>query len=262
MAIESYLLAQASAGAPRTTIGCRKQHLEHLARRIDTGPWETTGEQLVEYVGAQVWATETRRGRRSTFRSFYAWAVLFGRVEASPALLLPRVKAAPPRPRPIPEHLYATAMSRSGDRTRLVLRLAHDAGLRRREIALVHSDDVFEDLHGWSLRVHGKGNKERDVPLTPRLAFELRALPYGWAFPGAIDGHLSPRRVGELAVDVLPSPWTIHTLRHSFATRAYGHESDLFVVQELLGHASPATTRVYVQVQSSKLRSTVNAVAS
>ncbi|WP_419817020.1 tyrosine-type recombinase/integrase [Glaciibacter flavus] len=143
-----------------------------------------------------------------------------------------------------------------------MLRLAHDAGLRRREIALVHSDDVFEDLHGWSLRVHGKGNKERDVPLTPRLAFELRALPYGWAFPGAIDGHLSPRRVGELAVDVLPSPWTIHTLRHSFATRAYGHESDLFVVQELLGHASPATTRVYVQVQSSKLRSTVNAVAS
>ncbi|MET0725937.1 MAG: tyrosine-type recombinase/integrase [Leifsonia sp.] len=142
-----------------------------------------------------------------------------------------------------------------------MLRLAHDAGLRRREIAMLHSDDMFEDLDGWSLRVHGKGDKERDVPLTLRLGFDLRALGHGYAFPGQIDGHLSPRRVGELAVDVLPSPWTIHTLRHSFATRAYGVDSDLFVVQELLGHASPATTRIYVQVRSERLRSTVAAIA-
>ncbi|AGW42446.1 site-specific tyrosine recombinase XerD [Leifsonia xyli subsp. cynodontis DSM 46306] len=260
-AIREYLVAQVAAGAPPTTCATRRQHLEHLARRVDVGPWSVTGADLVAYAGAQVWKPETRRGRRSTFRSFYGWAVAVGHVEASPAVVLPRVKPGQARPRPIPEHVYEDALLRSDERLRLILRLAHDAGLRRGEIAVVHSRDLFEDLHGWSLRVRGKGNKERDVPLTPRLALELRTLPPGWAFPGDEGGHLSARWVGKLATGVLPDGWTLHTLRHSFATHVYAR-SDLAVTQDLLGHASPATTRVYVQVADGRLRSAVLAAAA
>jgi integrase len=259
-AIADYLIAQRAAGAPPTTCGTRRQHLEHLARRVSVGPWSLTGAELVAYAGAQDWMPETRRSRRTTFRSFYAWAVQAGHVEVSTALALPKVKAGQARPRPAPERVYEAALARSDDRLKLILRLAHDAGLRRTEIARVHSSDLFEDLHGWSLRVHGKGARIRDVPLTPRLALELRTLPPGWAFPGSDDGHLSPRWVGKLATVVLPDEWTLHTLRHSFGTRIYAH-ADLAVAQDLLGHASPATTRIYVQVPNERLRSAVLAAA-
>lgn len=260
-AIRAYLTAQVAAGAPSTTCNTRRQHLEHLARRVSAGPWSLTGAELVEYAGAQRWQPETRRGRRTTFRSFYAWAHAVGLCEVNTAAVLPKVKPGQARPRPTPERVYEAALLRSDDRLKLILRLAHDAGLRRGEVALVHSRDLFEDLHGWSLRVHGKGRRERDVPLTPRLALELRTLPYGWAFPGDEDGHLSPRWIGKLATRVLPDEWTLHTLRHSFGTRVYSH-ADLAVAQDLLGHASPATTRIYVQVPNERLRSAVLAASA
>lgn len=258
-AIRAYLTAQRSAGAPSTTCATRRQHLQHLARRVNAGPWSLTGAELREYMSAQTWKLETRRGRRTTFRSFYSWAHEEGLTPVNIAASLPRVKMAHPTPRPAPEHVYREALARSEDRVRLMLRLAHDAGLRRAEIAQVWPErDMFEDLTGWSLRVHGKGGRERDVPLTPRLALELRALGAGWAFPGADHGHLSPRWVGKLLAKAMPGAWTGHTLRHSFGTRVYA-KSDLAVAQDLLGHASPATTRVYVVVPDERLRAAVYA---
>lgn len=145
---------------------------------------------------------------------------------------------------------------------RLILRLAAEVGLRRAEIASIHSHDLVDDLLGWSLVVHGKGGRERVVPLPTPLALELHARGSGWVFPGADHGHLSPRWVGKLAARVMPEGWTIHTLRHRFATRAYGLDRDLLVVQTLLGHASPVTTRRYVAIGEDRLRATVQAVAS
>lgn len=60
----------------------------------------------------------------------------------------------------------------------------------------------------------------------------------------------------------MPEGWTLHTLRHRFATRAYSIDRDLLAVQTLLGHASPVTTRRYVAVGEDRLRATVLAVAS
>ena len=171
------------------------------------------------------------------------------------------MRAGQAKPRPTPERVYEAALRRSDDRVKLILRLAHDAGLRRAEIAVVHSEDLFEDLDGWSLRVHGKGRRERDVPLTPRLALELRSLPSGWAFPGDDGGHLSPRWIGKLATTALPDEWTLHTLRHSFGSRVYAH-ADLAVAQDALGHASPATTRIYVVVPNQRVRAAVMAASA
>lgn len=260
-AIRAYLTAQVAAGAPSTTCNTRRQHLEHLARRVSAGPWSLTGAELVEYAGSQRWQSETRRSRRTTFRSFWQWAVDAEQTTLNAALALPKVKPGQARPRPTPERVYDDALRSSDERTRLILRLAHDAGMRRGEIALVHSDDLFEDLTGWSLRVHGKGRRERDVPLTPRLALELRSLGYGWAFPGNDGGHLSARWVGKLATRAMPDVWTLHTLRHSAASRVYA-ASDLAVVQDFLGHASPATTRIYVVVPDDRVRAAVLAASA
>lgn len=138
--------------------------------------------------------------------------------------------------------------------------LAAEAGLRRAEVAVVHSDDLVEDLVGWSLLVHGKGGRTRIVPLKADLAASLRKLPPGYAFPGRDHGHLSPRWVGKLMTRLLPGDWTMHKLRHRAGSKWWessGH--DLFVVQELLGHADPKTTRVYVDVARARLRAAVEA---
>lgn len=261
-AIAGYLRSLRAGGAPATTLETRRQHLSHMAMRIGCGPWEVDGETLTLWAADQAWARETRRGRRSTFRSFYGWAHERGLIETNPALALPKVKAGEPEPRPCPDRVYHEALMSAGPRERLILRLAAEIGMRRAEVAQVHTDDLIEDLVGWSLRVHGKGLKNRTVPLTDGVAVDLLALPSGYAFPGNIDGHLSARWVGKIVTRLMPGRWTMHTLRHRFATRAYSVDRDVFTVQELLGHASPATTRRYVAVPRDGLRATVQAASS
>lgn len=241
------------------TVRTRRDHLMHLARGIEVeDPWAVTEEQLLAWWHAQPWSAETRRSKRASVRGFYGWAVDVGHVEVSPAFRVPRVKPKPPKPRPADDRSYRLALLAASPRERLMLRLAIEVGLRRGEVSRVHSSDLFPDLSGWSLLVHGKGGKERDVPLPTDLAVELRALPAGWAFPGDDNGHLSPRWVGTLITRLLPDALTMHTLRHRFATDVYeASGGELALVQELLGHASVNTTRIYVQVPSERLRKTV-----
>ena len=100
------------------------------------------------------------------------------------------------------------------------------------------------------------------MPLTDDLASAVRlACGGGWMLPGQINGHLSARRVGELAAEALPAPWTLHTLRHRFATRAYDATGDLVTVSRLLGHASVATTQRYVATGRARLREVAGAAA-
>ncbi|TCU48355.1 tyrosine-type recombinase/integrase [Curtobacterium sp. PhB146] len=263
IAIVAFLAAQRAAGLPHTTCYTRRQHLEHLARRIGAAsPWEVDPGQLVTWAGSQTWSRETRRGRRTTFRAFWLWAIENGHTSINPAAKLPRVKPVPPTPHPTPDTVLQRAMRRADDREQLMMRLASDCGMRRAEIAVAHSDDVFEDMLGWSIVVHGKGGKQRTVPLTRGLAAVLRSQPDGYLFPGDEDGHLSPRWVGKLVNRLLDGDWTVHSLRHRFASRAHRVNRDLAVVQDLLGHASPATTRIYVATDDAERRRTIEAIVS
>lgn len=262
-AIESFLLAQRARGYPDTTITARRQHLSNLAANIGVpDPFAITPAQLVEWAGTRDWANETRRSRRTTYLAFYRWAFNDERTQLNPAAALERVKATKPHPRPTPEPVYAQALARASPRLSTMLRLGGDLGMRRGEIAVVHTRDLFADLDGWSLTVHGKGNKERDLPLSRRLALELSSTPEGWLFPGAIDGHLSPRRVGELLDDGLDGDWTGHSLRHRAAGRWRRLGADLSEIQRLLGHASPATTMTYTPVFDDRLRAIIDDAAA
>lgn len=260
-AISDYLDYLKAGGSPLTTIETRRQHLYFLARAFGGSPWNLTPKRMLIVFGDLVCMPETRRSRRTTLRSFYGWAVDVGHTATNTALSLPKVRASKPNPRPVPDGVYADALAAAKPRERLMLRLASEAGLRRTEVATGHSRNLFQDLDGWTLHVMGKGRRERDVPLADDLAQQLRALPAGWFFPGNDHGHLSPRWVGTLLGRLLPGIWTMHKLRHRAATRWYEVDHDVFVVQRLLGHASPATTQAYVAVKDDRLRRTVNAAA-
>ncbi|MFD2674982.1 tyrosine-type recombinase/integrase [Gulosibacter bifidus] len=166
-----------------------------------------------------------------------------------------------PAPRPLPTAALDAAILRADARTQLILRLACDLGLRRAEIAKIHRDDVIDDLVGYSLRVRGKGERVRILPLPTSLARVILDAE-GFLFPGRDDGHLSARWVGKLAANALPGAWSLHAGRHRFATLAHRQCGDLLVVQDLLGHASPVTTRVYIAPDATKARTVIESLAA
>jgi len=188
-----------------------------------------------------------------------------------PALKGPRVKRGLPRPIS-PDEVVALADDIAetardgwiGARDWAVLMLLYGAGLRIGE-AVGLSGDVLP--LGDTLRVTGKRNKTRVVPLLPqvRQAIEhyVALCPHAMErqaplFRGARGGPLSPALIrravqgarGRLGLSERTTP---HALRHSFATHLLGRGADLRSLQELLGHASLSSTQVYTQVDAAHL---------
>lgn len=250
-----------ASGKPASTIYLRTYHVRRFARTYPN-PFVLEVTDLASWMGAHDWSAETLRSYRASLRAFYVWAIAAGYTDTSPAAALPQVTPKRGMPRPTPTEIYEAAVKVADPRLRLMLRLGANAGLRRAEIAGVHTRDVFEDLDGWSLRVHGKGNRVRMVPLTPWLALQLRGAPEGWVFPSPKGGHLTPAHVGKLISRGMAAGWTAHTLRHRFGTRAMAVTRDLLVVQNLLGHVKPETTLIYTEIPAGAKREAVIAAAS
>ena len=262
--LEAWRVALVAAGRSPRTIRTRLEHLEHVARAMGGDVAGVSAARLIAWAGAQRWAAETRRSHYASLRGFFAWAHGVGVIAVNPAATLPHVAPGVPCPRAAPPLAISTALARADARGTLMVRLGLEAGLRRGEIAAVHGRDLVEDLAGWSLMVHGKGGKDRLLPLPADLGQSVRAATVnGFAFPGRDGGHLSPRRVGEILAELLPGQWTGHALRHAFAARVDEVTGgDLAVVQDLLGHASPVTTRIYVPRNLGRMRAAVVAASA
>lgn len=250
--IHDFLANLTRSGAPKPTRTLRSYHLRRFAVDCGTDPWSVTIHDLNAHIDRHTWAPSTRKTFRSTMREFYRWAIDHEHTDRNPADRLTRIRVPAGIPRPADDDAYEAALTNADDRTRLMLRLAA-SGLRCREIAAVHSDDVARVPRGWFIRVHGKGDRIRHVPIPEDLALELATID-GLAFPGRVDGHLSAHYVSKLLSRALPPAVTAHQLRHRFGTRAYQLGGrDIRAVQELLGHASVATTQIYTQVEAESL---------
>lgn len=250
-----------AGGALATTIRLRRQHVTQLARMYPDGVPTTTGE-LVAFMAAYDWSPSARYAARSSLRVFYSWLVQDDYLKANPAEKLPKVTRRPANPHPLGDDELDQALARADERARLILMLAARCGLRRGEIARVQHRDVVGSRGAFSLVVHGKGERERTIPIADDLAEAVLARGPGWTFPGNDAGHLSPDWVGRMIGDLLPPGWTIHSARHRFASVAYAAERDLFAVQKLLGHATPTTTQIYVRVPDDRLRAAMLAASA
>lgn len=268
--IDAWLVALRAAKRAPSTITARRQVLEQLSRETSAEPGQLTTEDLVEWMGLEVWdeqlgrlrprwSTERQRAVRAALVGFYRWAHGTARVDVDAAAALPTVRPADGVPRPAPLEVYLAALDAADERETLMLELACEHGLRRAEVAVVHSRDVIDDLVGQSLIVHGKGNRQRSIPIEPRLAGKLRAAG-GYVFPGRIDGHLSPRWVGRRVSLLLGGDTTMHQLRHLFATVMLRRGANIVVVQRSMGHQSLATTQRYLYVQDDELRAAMRGV--
>ncbi len=153
-----------------------------------------------------------------------------------------------------------------GARNAAILALLYGAGLRISEALSIRRGEA-PGRPNDTLRVRGKGGKERIVPVLPvvaaAIADYLRQCPYSPGpadplFVGARGGPLNPRIVQRAMVKLrsalgLPETATPHALRHSFATHLLANGGDLRTIQELLGHASLSTTQIYTAVDTDRL---------
>jgi len=211
----------------------------------------------------------------ASIRSFFKYLYREGAIDSNPAKLV----ATPKKDKTLPEFLSVdnakllveapTNSKLDGLRDHAILELFYSSGLRISELAGLDRQDV--DLSEGFVKVTGKGDKERVVPIGDKAAAAI--TEYTQAFdakaghPGGSDlplfmnktgGRLSVRgvrRVVEKHVIAtgLQGKVSPHTLRHTFATHLLGSGADLRSIQEMLGHASLSTTQKYTHVDLDRL---------
>jgi site-specific recombinase XerD len=271
------------------TVAAYRRDLIHLAtflQRNRTSLLEADRHALRRFLAQQHalgYARASIARRVAAVRAFYRWCVAGGRSAADPSSLLGRpkvvnrlptvlrageadllVEAPPTRPGRDPENRVEAAVAL---RDRAILELLYGSGLRVSESAGLTIDSV--DLVRGRVRVMGKGSKEREVPMSepsveavrdwmragrpclaseasPALFFNRKGRPIGTRDIRALVEGYSRRLLPGRRV-------TPHTLRHSFATHLLEGGADIRVVQELLGHASVATTQRYTHVSRARL---------
>jgi len=239
--------------------------------------------QLRHYLAhlRQSGAARTTIARKvASLRSFYRFLIREGVVSDNPAtsLTVPRLEKR------LPVFLDEDQVTRlldapdpaepAGRRDHAILEMLYSTGMRIGELAAVSLEDL--DLIGEVVVAKGKGKKERLVPLgaaavqalrdylevrgtiAQRRRTNRRAL-----FVNKAGGRLSDRGVRRIFHKYarrvgLPDRVSPHTLRHSFATHMLNHGADLRSVQELLGHASIASTQIYAHVTTEQLKKVYN----
>lgn len=263
--IEAWRLAMVAGGRSPGTVDLRRYHLRRLVEAVEAGPAEVDADAITAFLAAGQWGANTRRSMLVSIRQFFKWARVTGRRADDPTDGVPRVSPVIGRPRPCPEAAVHEAIRQASTRVRLMIALGATAGLRRAEISRVRGDDVHPAIGGPVLVVRGKGDKIREVPITDELAAMIatEAPDGGWCFPSdRRAGALTPAHVGKLVARTLPGAWTTHTLRHRFASAAYAADRDIRAVQELLGHASVATTQIYTAIPAEAARRAVASASS
>jgi integrase/recombinase XerC len=222
----------------------------------------------------------TLHNHLAALRSFYRWLLRDGKVSASPLAGL----HSPKLPKKLPRFLTETQMTsllraparlhaagRIDAWTRLrdqaILECLYGAGLRVAELCALDYADI--DFESGLVRVLGKGNKERVIPVgivAVGAIRQLRPPSPGVSRSGAVFAtdpsggkRLYPRAVQlllkrHLAAAGLPSDLTPHKLRHTCATHLLNHDADLRLIQEQLGHASLSTTQIYTHVSLARLK--------
>lgn len=243
---------------------------------------ERTIRSFVASLSASTWGEDEHPyGARSvaralsSVRSFHRFLLRERAVDRDPAVGVAQPKLPRSLPHPLSVDEVAALLevpdptTHVGMRDRAILELLYGSGLRISELVGLDVDDV--DLEEGSVRVLGKGGKEREVPLgrfgrEAVEAYETRARPVfasatsrGALFLNQRGGRLTRQGCARLLSSYagragIERRVTPHTLRHSFATHLLEGGADVRVVQELLGHASVATTQIYTLVTRDHLR--------
>jgi integrase/recombinase XerD len=278
-AMDAYLLElRVERGLSALTIAAYRRDLTEFASVAGDAAWKESPDPARSFLMAL-----RGKGRRGTtlarkaaaIRSFYGFALREGLVTRDVATLLEAPRPGTYLPDVLSIDQVAAILDAPPEdddaaiRDRAILELLYSCGLRVSELTGLEIDRL--DLPGLVVRVIGKGNKERRVPMgepaRERLHRYLRGPRAAWTArrptPAVfVNQRGSPLRRASVWRIVrrwsdaagLPERVSPHTFRHSFATHLLEGGADLRVVQALLGHASISTTQVYTHLTGERLR--------
>jgi integrase/recombinase XerD len=260
-----------------TTIRAYLYAVEEFARYFGKSPDKLDQEQLRQY---QLHLLHERKltigtivGRIAALRFFFV------RVLRRPYREIDLVY--PKRPERLPAVLSQDEVARLIDSAKNLLDYAivmtlYATGMRRAELCRLKVEDVDSERMIIHIR-QGKGNRDRDVPMTPKLLKTLREYwrwmkPKTYLFPGTVhnwraDKPITPKCVWSAVQDAakragIKKRVSPHTMRHSWATHLLENGADLRAIQMLLGHVDLETTAIYLHLSRRHLQAVVNPVES
>ncbi len=262
-------------GASVNTVQAYTQDLNDFSPFVNSA-LSTTPEEIQVYLqdlNKRQLSAKTQARRLSCMRKFYRFLLERNDIQKDPTMMvhLPKLPKALPKAlsqSDIKKLLEAVQGSHPNQvRLRLVLELLYATGLRISELVSLKMSDVISG-EGKTLRIIGKGDKTRLVPLGKKAAETLslytkQARPFfnkqgDWLFPSTQPNKaLTRQRLFQIiqeagqSVQLKLSP---HHLRHTFATHLLENDADLRAVQQMLGHASMATTQIYTKVANKKMK--------
>ena len=252
------------------------------AKQISTGPEKITTQHLKDFIE---WINKAGIGANSQGRilsgikAFYKYLLLENVVTDNPALLI----EAPKLGRKLPDVLSVEEVNTiinsvdlskpEGERNKAILETLYSSGLRVSELVNLKISAMF--LNDGLLKITGKGNKERLVPIGSAAVKQIKTYldttrTHLKIKPGSEDIAFLNRRgnkitrvmifiviKNQLKVCGIKKHVSPHTFRHSFATHLIEGGADLRAVQEMLGHESITTTEIYTHLDRDYLRSNI-----
>ncbi|MEO1991489.1 MAG: tyrosine recombinase XerC [Pirellulales bacterium] len=273
----------AERGASPLTVKSYREDLLQLEDFLESAgcssPAEVSSVILRKYAAglhAAGYTSSTVARKIASIRSFYAFGHREGWVQTNPAKPL----RSPRRSRKLPKFLTSDEIGQllaaprskdaAGFRDRAILELMYSAGVRVQELVNLNDSDL--DIRGGTIRVQGKGRRERLgivgshaqsalrnwLSARPKIGDSQGSPVIQPLFTNKFGNRLSVRGVARLLEKHLTTAGlsgkaSPHTLRHSFATHLLDAGADIRSVQELLGHKSLVTTQIYTHVTTSRL---------
>ncbi len=246
------------------------QFMDYLDNEGVKEPDEITRQHIRSFIRDILGFGYARTSAARKLSAIKGWLVYLmdrGEIGSDPSMGIRGPKLPSVLPRALPREDVSMMLEKGVEgenfhRDRAVLELLYGSGLRIAEVASIRWGDL-DVVERW-IRIKGKGNKERIVPLG---SYSIKALeewkqcpsePGEFLFPGRNGGHITVRTISRIvkkaAMRVGLSGVTPHMLRHSFATHMLEGGASLRVLQELLGHESLATTQRYLTVTAEHLK--------
>ncbi len=268
-------------GLSRATLECYRRDLSQLALWLSQQNKSLLAADQADLLGFLAYKIARHNSPRTTSRQlssikrWFQYALRHGKINADPSLQID----SPKQPRALPKSISETAVESLlnapssdqalGLRDRAMLEVLYATGLRVSELVTLKNSSL--NVNMGIVKVIGKGNKERIVPLGEeaiswlgRYLAEARAQLLksktsdflfisnrGSAMTRQAFWHLVKRYARQAGLSPELSP---HTLRHAFATHLLNHGADLRIVQMLLGHADISTTQIYTHVARQRLK--------
>lgn len=271
--IKSYESYQKAAGLSDRTIHARTEVLKQLEKFVNKTPQKVHHEDLIDFINRPHKRTghPLSQGTKQTLRSYLqVWGKWMSEeypLFLNPAARLPRVKVPRRTARPLAITQVNTLLTANiHPRTQLMVALAANTGLRIGEIVKLRGEDY--DPVSRQISVTRKGGFHQRIYIPDFLATLLFDLPRtGWWFPSPLKSHLFPDGGGHVLMKsasyaitramrkngIIDRRLTGHSLRHFYACMLLEKGNGLEVVQKMMGHASLATTQIYIEVDDLKL---------